>query len=135
MSDKKELIKEVILNNPSLSGNKIYDITKRKGIGIRKTDFYSLFREIKDLPEPTIQKREASVPIRYRIKPIKVKVKPKKIPYEKTKFGKIAKDVQKKHNISERNAIDHTRKLLKIAKKDYRKLRKIDYDILIHYGY
>jgi len=80
MKDKKELIKEVILKNPNLSGNEIYDITKKEGIGIRKTDFYGLFREVRELPEPTIEKREKSIPIKHRvIKPEVIKVKfPKK---------------------------------------------------------
>ena len=80
MPDKKELIKEVILNNPNLSGNKVYEITKKRGIGIRKTDFYTLFRETKDLSEPTIEKRERSIPIRHRV--IKPEIKePSKIPF------------------------------------------------------
>jgi len=134
MPDKKELIKEVILKHPNLSGNKIYEITKKRGIGIRKTDFYSLFRETKGLKEPTIQKREKSIPIRYRVKPItpKVKVKRIKIPFEQTKFGKITRGLQKAHNITEPKAIIHARKILKIPKSDYHKLNQKDVQILLH---
>jgi len=90
MKDKKELIKEVILNNPSLSGNEIYDITKKKGIGIRKTDYYSLFRETRDLPEPTIEKREKSIPIRHRV--IKPEVIKPKFPKKEGQYGIVEID-------------------------------------------
>jgi len=133
MPDKKKLIKEFILNNPSLSATKTLKDLQVKGLGIRKTDFLALFREVKNLPEPSITKREASVPIKYKV--VKPKPKPKKIPFEKTRFGKMAKDIQKKHGISEGNAIRRVRKLLKIPRKDYLQLDKIDYDILIQYGY
>jgi len=90
MKDKKELIKEVILNNPSLSGNKIYEITKKKGIGIKKTDYYSLFRETRSLPEPTIEKRERSIPIKYRV--IKPKVIKLKFPKKEGQYGIVEID-------------------------------------------
>lgn len=70
MPDKKELVKDFILNRPNLSGNKIYEQLKGKSFSIRKTDFYNLLREIRSLPEPTIEKKEKSVPIKYRIEPI-----------------------------------------------------------------
>ena len=90
MKDKKELIKEVILNNPNLSGNKIYEITKKKGIGIRKKDYYSLFRETRELPEPIIEKREKSIPIKYRV--IKPKVIKLKIPKKEGIYGIVEID-------------------------------------------
>lgn len=140
MTDKKELVKDFIQNRPNLSGNKIYEQIKGKPFSIRKTDFYSLLREVRSLPEPTIQKREKSVPTKYKIKPIKpIKpVKPSKpleIPFEQTKFGQMTKSIQKKHGISERNATIRVRALLKIPKRDYRKLNQKDRDILTQYGY
>lgn len=80
MVDNRELVKEVILNNPNLSGNQIYEITKKKGISIRKTEHFALVREIRNLPEPSKEKIERSIPIKYRvIKPIDIKVQfPKK---------------------------------------------------------
>lgn len=90
MKDKKELIKEVILKNPNLSGNEIYEITKKKGIGIRKTDFYGLVREVRDLPEPTIEKREKSIPIKHRI--IKPKVIKVKFPKKEGQYGIVEID-------------------------------------------
>lgn len=153
MTDKKLLIKELILKNPNLSSTKIYTKIKGTPLGIRKTDCLKIYRETKSLPEPNIAKREASIPVKYRTvsqkrkiairqkakpKP-KVKripkVKPVKIPYEQTKFGKMAKTTQNKHKISEKNAIRRTRKLLKIPRKDYHRLNQIDRDILIQYGY
>lgn len=69
MNDKKELVKEFIQNRPNLSGNKIYKKLKEKEFSIRKSDFYSLLREVRNLPEPSLEKREKSVPIKYRIEP------------------------------------------------------------------
>jgi len=140
MTDKNVLVKEFIQNRPNLSGNKIYNEIKGKPFSIRKTDFYALLRETRNLQEPTIQKREASVPTKYKIKPIKPKkrkkvIKPIEIPFEQTKFGQMTRETQKIHGISERNATIRVRALLKIPKRDYRKLNRKDRDILAHYGY
>ena len=140
MTDKNVSVKDFIQNRPNLSGNKIYNEIKGKPFSIRKTDFYILLREVRNLPEPTIQKREKSVPTKYKIKRIKptkpIKpIKPIEIPFEQTKFGQMTKDIQKKHGISERNATVRVRALLKIPKKDYRKLNRKDRDILTRYGY
>ncbi len=145
MTDKDKKIneiKEFIKSNPNLSGNDILDKLKSKGLGIRRSDFYKIRREVKNLPEPTKAKREASIPIKHR-KPTKISkpsAKPtiqKKlpIPFEKTKFGKMTKSLQKKHGISEKNAIRRLRKLLKIPKVDYFGLNQLDFDILTQYGY
>jgi len=134
MADNNKPLREFILKYPKESGNWIYQESKKAGLGIRKQDFYGLLREVRDLPEPTIQKREKSIPIRYRVKPItpKVKVKPIKIPFEQTKFGKITRGLQKAHNITEPKAIIHARKILKIPKSDYHKLNQKDVQILLH---
>jgi len=140
MTDKKELVKDFIQNRENLSGNEIYQQIKGKPFSIRKTDFYALLRKVRNLPKPTIQKREKSVPIKYKIKPIKPKkpkkvIKPIEIPFEQTKFGQMTKSIQKTHGISERNAVIRVRALLKIPKRDYRKLNTKDRDILTQYGY
>lgn len=132
MTDENKLLKEFILKHPSKSGNWIYQESKKVGLGIRKQNFYGVLREVRKLPEPTIQKREKSIPIRYRIKPsaiVKVKVK---IPFEQTKFGKITRLLQMSHKISESHAIIHARKILKISKRDYHKLNQKDVQILLH---
>ena len=147
MTDKKELIKELIQKNPNLSGNEIYSNIKGTSLGIRRQSFQEIFRETKNLPEPTIKKREASIPKIYKtpktISAIKVKAKERtieriqpikkkeRIPFEKTKFGKITKDLQKAHRISEKKAIIHARKILKIDKSDYHKINKKDVQILL----
>ena len=138
MRDKKELVKEFIQNRPNLSANKIYKEIKGKPFSIRKTDFLKSVRDVRNLPDPTIQKREASVPIKYKIKPIKPKkpsvpTKPLKIPFEQTKFGQMVKSVKKAHNISERKAIEHTRKILKIPNKLRYKINRKDQYILSQY--
>lgn len=74
---------QLIKDNPNLSGNKIYQLSKSKGIGIRKQDFYKLYRTEKLLPEPTIEKQEKSVPIKYRIQ------KGIKFPTKKGQYGII----------------------------------------------
>jgi len=67
MTDKKELRKQLILNNPNDSGNKLYEKAKAKGISNRKTDFLKEIRDIRDLPEPTTEKKTKSIPIKYRL--------------------------------------------------------------------
>jgi len=134
MKDRKELVREFILNNPSLSGNEAYKKTVDKGFGIRKTDFYKEFRKIKGLSEPSVQKREKSVPTKYKITPKpSIPSKPKPIPFKDTKFGKIVDAVKKTHNISEQHAIEHSRKILKIPNKDRHKIHKKDRYILSQY--
>jgi len=141
MVSKEQKIKEIkvfIGNNPSLNSNETLKEIRLKGLGIRKQEFQKIFREQKQLPEPTPEKREASIPIKFR--PTKKPVKPTKpikvkVDFEKTKFGKITKKVQSTFNISEKNAIRHTRKLLKIPKKDFRRLNQKDLMILTQFGY
>jgi len=134
MTDKRKKLVELIKNNPKLSGNKLYEKSKKLGISIRKTDFYSVIRDVRNLPEPSKEKKKKSVPkkfiteIKKDIKEIKVKM-----PFKKTKFGKLVKNIQDKTKINEKDAIERARALLKIPKRDYRKLRKIDRSILFDY--
>ena len=67
MTDKEKPLKEFILKHPKESGNWIYQKSKKVGLGIRKQNFYGVLREVRDLPEPTIEKREKSIPIKHRI--------------------------------------------------------------------
>ena len=157
MTDKKQLIKEFIQKNPNLSGNEIYSKIKGTELGIRRQTFQEIFRETKNLPEPTIKKREASIPKIFKtpktitaikvkakeriVERAKIEVKPTEviepikkkepIPFEKTKFGKITRDLQKAHRISEKKAIIHARKILKIDKSDYDKINQKDVQILL----
>ena len=142
MNAKEIKIREFIRNNPNLSGNKALDELKDLGLGIRKTNFYEIYRNEKDLSEPTKAKKEASIPIKYRkakpvkakpvkAKPVKAKPVKVKIPYEKTKFGKIAKRMEKEHGISEQKAIERARALLKIPRKDFIKLNRKDVVIIL----
>lgn len=138
MTDNIKLNRELILKNPNLSANQLYNKSKSLGIGFRKTNFLGLVREVRKLPEPSKIKREKAIPRIYRkVKPskpskpiIKVKVV---IPFEKTKFGKITKDLQKAHRISEKKAIIHARKILKIPKSDYHKINQKDVQILLEH--
>ena len=150
---KIKQIKEFIKNNPSLNSNESLDEVKLLGLGIRRQDFQTLFRKEKSLPQPTKAKREASIPIKFRkVKPkiTKPKItKPKitkptiqlklpiipKIPFEETKFGKIVKDIENIHNISEKKAIERTRVLLKIPREDFRRLNQKDLFVLEQHGY
>lgn len=148
MTDNKDLVKEFILKNPNLSGNASYKETKDLGFSIRKSEHFKIYRESKNLPEPSLAKKEASIPIKYRTAEQKVRVKkravqkklplppkPPKIPFEQTKFGKIVKTIMDKHGLSEQDAIERARALLKIPKDDFDLLDQIDQDILIQYGY
>lgn len=86
MTDKIKLNKELIQNNPNKSGNELYIESKAKGLGIRKTNFLGLVREVRNLPEPSVEKREKSIPIKHRI------VKPK--PIEQKDITKPTKEGQ-----------------------------------------
>lgn len=152
MVDKKQLSREFILKNPNLSATEALSQAKALGISIRKTDFLKEYREANNLPEPSLAKREASIPVKHRtvkqkasikarVRAVKVKPTPKrkprqlklptKIPFEQTKFGKIVRDLQKVRNITEKKAIIHARKLLKIDKADYNKINQKDVQILL----
>ncbi len=152
MVDREQLNKELILKNPNLSGNEIYEKAKGLGFGIRKTKFYKILREGRNLPEPSKVKKEISTPIKHRtptqkasikarVRATKLKPTPKrkprqlklpiKIPFEKTKFGKIVRDLIIVHGISEKKAIIHARILLKIDKSDYHKINRKDVQILL----
>ena len=165
MTEKDKLIKELILNNPKVSATNLYDtkIKGNKTLGKRKSDFLKIVREVRKLPEPSKQKREQSIPIKHRIKrkPRKREIKPKepkepKEPkkfkdltdkeikeivktkqekFEKSKFGRIVKKLEKKHGISELDAIERTRGLLKIPKRDLHKAKKKDREVLSQFGY
>lgn len=149
MTDKKELRKELILKYPNDSTTELLDKAKALKISNRRTDFLTEVRNIRKLPEPSKAKKERSIPIKYKKvkiakpKPKIAKPKPKprkiqtvlkpkaKIPFEQTKFGKITRDLQKEHNISEKKAIIHARKILKIDKSDYGKINEKDVQILL----
>lgn len=52
-----------------------------------------------------------------------------------TKFEQIAKDLRFQHKINEKESFKRARFLLKVPKKDYKKLERIDKEVLLHYGY
>lgn len=151
MVDREQLSKEFILKNPNLSANESYNQAKDLNIAIRKTNYLKLVREARNIKEPSIAKREASIPVKHRttkqkasikarVRAIKVKPTPKrktkqlklpKLDFEQTKFGKIVRDLQKVRNITEKKAIIHARKLLKIDKSDYNKINQKDVQILL----
>jgi len=84
MTEKDDLRKEFILDNPNLNATETLEKLKKKGLGKRKTDFLKEFREIRKIPEPTKEKKEKSIPKKFR----KLPTKPKKVkptPKEKKK--------------------------------------------------
>jgi len=70
MAERKLKNIKLIMDNPGLSGSELYKQARVKGFGIKKTDFYEMFRTIRKLPEPTLEKKQLATPIKYR-KPIK----------------------------------------------------------------
>ena len=93
--DRQEKCKELIKNNPTLSGNKIYEQSKKKGFGIQKSKFYELLREVRDLPEPTEEKKEKSIPIKYKYPELG------KLPIPKKRgFYGIVEVIDKKKDVS-----------------------------------
>lgn len=53
----------------------------------------------------------------------------------KSKFMDIADAIKDKHNLTEKQAVHRTRDLLRVPRKDYKKLNKRDREILTQYGY
>ena len=82
MTERKTKVIKLIYNNPGLTGNELYKKSMSQGYGIKKSDFYQTLRTIRKLPEPTIEKKEKAVPIRYR-KPTKPIITIKDIPIPK----------------------------------------------------
>lgn len=73
--NRKKLNKEFIQNNPKLSGNKCYQYARIHGFGINKSNFYKLFREIKNLPQPSKEKQLQSIPTKYKTEKHKQEIK------------------------------------------------------------
>ena len=82
--NKKRAIRAYTQSNPGLSGNQIYQHFKGSKFGIRKQEFYKLYRTVKHRPDPTPEKRYRATPIKYRKKPVKVRkivpIKPELLP-------------------------------------------------------
>lgn len=147
---KIKRIREIVKNNPTDTSKQHIEQAKKEKVSIRKTDFLKERREVLKLPEPSKAKRESSIPVKHRTakqkasiqarvratkkKPVKrkpIQLKLPKLPFEQTKFGKIVRDLQKVRNITEKKAIIHARKLLKIDKSDYNKINQKDVQILL----
>ena len=122
MVSKEQKIKEIkviIGNNPSLNSSETLRLIQSEGLGIRKQEFQTLFREQRQLPEPTKEKKEKSVPIKFRkgigITPIDKPDKPKK----EGQYG-VIEVIDNKGNsfwIKYQNKKDFNRQLEKIKSK------------------
>jgi len=127
--DRQEKCKELIKNNPTLSGNKIYEQSKKKGFSIQKSKFYELVREVRDLPEPTEEKKEKSIPIKYKL-PILDRIP---IPKKRGYYG-IVEVIDKDDDVS--YWIKYKTK--KGLKKQFKKIKhsfKIKKPLIIFHGY
>ena len=82
MTERKTKVIKLIYDNPGLTGNELYKQAKKEGYGIKKSDFYQTIRTVRKLPEPTLEKKEKSIPIQYR-KPTKPIITIKDIPIPK----------------------------------------------------
>lgn len=74
MTERRIKNVKLIESNPGMSGNELYKQARQQGFGIKKTDFYDILRTVRKLPEPSLEKKRESTPIRYRkpIKPISI---------------------------------------------------------------
>lgn len=112
--DRQEKCKELIKNNPTLSGNKIYEQSKKKGFGISKSKFYELIREVRHLPEPTEEKKERSIPIKYKFPELE------KLPIPKRGYYGVVEIIDKDENFSYWIKYKNRKNL----KKQFKKIKK-----------
>lgn len=56
----------------------MYELSKKKGFGISKSQHYQTVRIVRKLPEPSEEKKEKSIPIKYKKLPIPI-LKPVKV--------------------------------------------------------
>lgn len=136
---KEQKIVDLINKNPNLSGNKIYQESKKKGFGIRKGDFYDLFRETKKLPEPTLEKRTKAIPIKYKkAHPLpKIKIpKVVEIPTKKGNYGVVElhdKNTKTSKWIKYKNKADLDRQIDIVDESDQKSgLGRVNYQFKYH---
>lgn len=79
---------KLIYDNPGESGNKLYKKARQEGYGIKKQEFYKIFRTIRKISEPTIEEKRKATPVKHRkpIKPIKG-IKDIPIPTKRGAYG------------------------------------------------
>jgi len=140
MSERVEKNKILIRKNPHLTGNQLYLLARKEGYGIKKQTFYEVYRDLTSLGF-TKSSTPDQVAKREKLERIVAQRKiSKKLPGIKPKsksntFDSIKKDLMKRHGISEKQAIGRARGLLKVRKIDYKRLDKVDRDVLTSYGY
>ena len=78
--------------HPELSGNQIYNKFKGSKYGIRKKDFYKIYRGTKGLPKVSTEKYIKSIPKKYRENILK------KIEKEKSERMMIDEEMEEKYN-------------------------------------
>lgn len=71
MVEREVKVIKIISENPGKSGNELYKLSVKQGFGINKSKFYKLLRDVRKLPEPSKEKKEQSIPIKYRKKPVR----------------------------------------------------------------
>jgi hypothetical protein len=67
-NDKIAFYIRYISKNPDLSGNAIYTKFKGSKYGMRKKDFYKVYRNTKSIPKPSPEKSFKAVPKKYKKK-------------------------------------------------------------------
>jgi len=127
--DREKKCKELIKNNPNLSGNKIYEQSKIKGFGIQKSKFYELVREVRNLPEPSEIKKEKSIPIKYRL-PHFPELDKIPIPKKRGSYGivEVIEDEDTSYWIKYKNKKDLI-KQFKIIKEHYKPKKIVFHEI------
>ena len=123
MTERKTKVIKLIYDNPGLTGNELYKQAKKEGYGIKKSDFYQTIRTVRKLPEPTLEKKEKSIPLQYRkpIKPIR-DVDDLPIPKKRGAYGIveiIVKDPDKEYWIKYETK-ESLKKQLNNLKKKYK---------------
>lgn len=77
-----------ISKHPNQSGSKIYERFKGTKYGMRKKEFYKVYRNTKGLKKPSKEKRMRSVPKKYRVSVAKRERERKKVEEEKPELKK-----------------------------------------------
>jgi len=119
--NRKEKVIKLINENPGKTGNELYKESIRMGFGIQKKEFYQTLRIIRKLSEPSLEKKEKSIPFKYK-KPKLDFPRPRKFISRTVKLNQI-RNVEKEgsYNVAELKLDDHVKYVKYTTRKQFLK--------------